>query len=128
MSWSGYPQRRGTASSVSPLAAMALAPPWIGWTVYMMALTVAVACVVPSFGWLLTATTFPRLKSKDSMPEVEDPACQHLKRMIINSVVTCPTCGVALWSGRCERCHLPMDDHNGFLIDVPQCPQPVIAP
>jgi hypothetical protein len=62
------------------------------------------------------------------MPEVEDTACQHLKRMIINSVVTCPACGVSLWSGRCPTCHLPMDDHNGFLIDHPICPQPVIAP
>jgi predicted RNA-binding Zn-ribbon protein involved in translation (DUF1610 family) len=62
------------------------------------------------------------------MPEVEDTACQHLKRMIINSVVVCPTCGISLWSGRCQTCRQPWDDHNGFLINSPVCPQPVIAP
>jgi hypothetical protein len=113
---------------VSPLVAMALAPPWIGWTVYMMALTVAVACVVPSFAWLLTATTFPRSKSKDSMPEIEDTGCQHPKRMIINNVPYCLKCATYLYTGICAICHRAMDDHNGFLIDNPICPEPVIAP
>lgn len=69
-----------------------------------MVLTVVVASVAQSFAWLLLASVSPR--SSSNVPE----DCTHPKRMMINNVIYCLVCNEYLYSGRCAKCGVPLDD------------------
>ncbi len=123
---SGSEPRRGAARSVSPLAAMALGPLWIGYWASMTVLTVAVVSVVASSAWRRSVSTSPRSSSnEDSMPEIEDTACQHplTKRMLVNNVAKCAACDEWLYSGICPKCQRALDLHNLRDELAPICPK-----
>jgi len=55
--------------------------------------------------------------------------CEHpvKRRIIINRVHQCLDCGEWLYSGRCVRCQLPLDEHSLVGVEVPVCPNETAA-
>lgn len=116
ISQSGYPQRRGTARSVSPRVARERGPRSSGLLLLMTVLTVVVASVVRSFGWLLLAIV--SLRWSNNVAE----ECQHNKRMMVNNVIYCLQCAMYLYSGRCPKCNHPLDNHANIGTPEQLCP------